>query len=144
MRKRSYTATGIGAPSLMLILVVLSLSILAALTVLNARNDSRLSARSVSVTESVYGLYAEAEERFAELDALARECRAGSSDEETFFERFAERLPEDVTEEAEKLSFSVTDGVRRVTCTAETVFAEDGRLNWVSRSLSADTEEEWN
>lgn len=144
MRKSSYSAPGIGAPSLLLILVVLSLSILAALTLMSARGDMRLSERSAEVTEAVYSLYGETEETYAALDALVLSCRAKAADEEEFFTLLCENIPETVAFDENMLYIKGTDGVREVTLTLRPNYTGNARLTVVSRTLSAATEDEWN
>ena len=144
MRKRSYTAPGIGAPSILLILVVLSLSILAALTLMSARGDARLSERSAEVTEAVYTLYGETEETLASLDALVSSARQKAASEEAFFELLCENLPESVAFNENMLYIKGTDGIREVTLTVRPNYTGSARLEIVARNLSAVTEDEWN
>ena len=62
MKKKSSIALGPGAPSLILIFVVLSMSVLAMLSLMTARNDLQLSRRSADVAEKVSELRERAEE----------------------------------------------------------------------------------
>ena len=143
MRNESNTSAGIGAPSLLMVLVVLSLGILSALTVMNARSEQRLSERSTAVSSAVYALYAEAEETVATLDTIAAECEAKAATEQEYMSLFQEILPGDVTFRENMVYFTVTDGVRSVECTLQAVYGDEQRLIWKSRRLSAVTEEEW-
>lgn len=143
-KKNSYTAPGIGAPSLLLILVVLSLSILAALTLMSARNDEKLSRRSADVTGSVYALYGEAEETLASLDAITRDCRVKAASEAEFFELIYEKLSDTVAFSDNMLYIKSTDGIREVTLVVRPNYTGSQRLTVVSRSLSAVTEDIWN
>ena len=70
MRKKSSITLGPGAPSLILICVVLSMTVLGMLAQLTARNDLRFSRRSAEVAETVYALRERAEERRAAVAAL--------------------------------------------------------------------------
>lgn len=144
MRKKSYAAAGIGAPSLLLILVVLSLSILAALTLMSARGDEKLSKRSADVTGSVYALYAGAEESLASLDAITCACRAEAASETEFWELLAGKLPDGIEIFDKMLYIKCTDGIREVTLAVRPEYAGGKRLTVVSRSLSAVTEDAWN
>lgn len=144
MRKTSFTAPGIGAPSLLLILVILSLSILSALTLMSARNDMKLSARSAEVTASVYKLYGEAEEALASLDALVGTCREKASSEEEFLQLLCENLPERVAFCENMLYIKGTDGTREVTLKAQPHFDGSRRLTVLSETLGAVTEDTWN
>ena len=56
MKKRHITV-GPGTPSLILIIVVLAMVMLGAMTLLNAREDVRLTNRSADTAEEVYALY---------------------------------------------------------------------------------------
>ena len=67
MNKKSNIHFGPGAPSLILIFVVLSMSILGMLALINGRSDAQLSRRSAQVIEAVYRLSEQAELRRAEL-----------------------------------------------------------------------------
>lgn len=67
MKKRSVIKLGPGAPSLILVFVVLSMSILGTLALVTAQNDLHLSQRSAEVIEAVYRLNARAEEHRASL-----------------------------------------------------------------------------
>lgn len=145
MRKRSNTAPGIGAPSLLMILVVLSLSILAALTLMSARGDEKLSVRSADVTESVYALYAESEEALAALDTITCECRGKSASEQEFYGFIGEKLPDGIAFSENMLYIKKTDGIREVTLTVRPNYTGAERLTVVSRSLRVvGSEEEWN
>lgn len=144
MRKKSFAAPGIGAPSLLLILVVLSLSILAALTLMSARGDEKLSKRSADVTEAVYALFGETEEILASVDAIAASCRENAGSETEFFDLLGEKLPDGVAMHGNILYINNTDGVREVTLAVRPDFMGRARLTVVSRSLSAVTEDEWN
>lgn len=144
MRKKSYAAAGIGAPSLLLILVVLSLSILAALTLMSARGDEKLSRRSADVTGSVYTLYAETEETLASLDAITRACRGEAASEEAFWEILGGKLPDSIAFFENMLYIKCTDGTREVTLAVRPNYTGSERLTVVSRSLSAVAEEAWN
>ena len=62
MKKKSSITLGPGAPSLILIFVVLSLSVLAMLSLMTAKNDLQLSHRSAEAAETVYRLREQAEE----------------------------------------------------------------------------------
>ena len=61
MRRKSRVSFGPGAASLILIVVILSMSVLGMLALMNARNDSKLSSRSIAVVEAGYALNEQAE-----------------------------------------------------------------------------------
>ena len=76
MNKKSSVSLGPGAPSLILIFVALSMSVLGMLSLMSARNDLHLSERSVQVVETVYALNERAEESRRELDRMLAQCAA--------------------------------------------------------------------
>ena len=96
MKKRKI-ALGPGASSLILIVVVLSMCMLAVLTMLSAENDENLSLRSVAMIDNYYRLSAASEAKVAELDTILATCAAETSDDNAYFEAIAEKLPDDMT-----------------------------------------------
>lgn len=148
-KQSSATASGIGAPSLLMLLVVLAMTILAALTLLSARSDIRLSRRAALVAEQTYALYAEGEEQLAALDATVRACNRSAASEEGFFTELQENLHEGVHLDGNMLYFSVTDGVSVVSYALETEYGAETPLRMISRGVRTqenrtETEEEWN
>ena len=61
MKRKSRVTFGPGAASLILIVVILSMSVLGMLALMNARNDIKLSDRSIAVVEAGYALNDKAE-----------------------------------------------------------------------------------
>ena len=61
MKRNSSISLGPGAPSLILILVVLTMSVLGMLSLMAAHSDLNLSARSAEVIQAVYELQEQAE-----------------------------------------------------------------------------------
>ncbi len=135
-KKKSNISFGPGASSLILIFVVLAMAVLGMLTLMNSRNDVRLSERSAQVTEAVYALNAQAEEKRAALDALAKRCGGDLT-------ALDEALPEGVTREESLLSWEETDGVRRLDC-ALALLPEGAaeRTQWKRYTLTARAEGE--
>ena len=78
---RQKIAAGPGASSLILIAVMLSLTILAALTMISARNDESLSDRSVETARQIYELSARGEASLAKLDQVLNEARRTAGDD---------------------------------------------------------------
>ncbi|MBR6954792.1 MAG: hypothetical protein IKH77_07125 [Clostridia bacterium] len=114
MNKKSRIALGPGAPSLILIFVVLSMTVLGMLSLMSAGNDLSLSRRAAEVIEAVYRLNARAEETRAALRG------------------FSPARPEaEVTEEEGRLVWQETDGTRRLDCAID---AGNGR--WLQHRLS--------
>ncbi len=144
MKKKSMISFGPGASSLILIFVVLALSILGILSLMNSRNDIRLSERSVQVTQAVYALQSAAEEKRAELDAVLVQAAQGAENDEAYFSAIEAALPEDVEFEDGVLSWEETDGFRSLSCALETqpLDAQE-RTRWIQFELTAVTEEVW-
>ncbi len=136
-----------GAPSLVLIVVVLSMSIMGMLMFVRTGSDSKLSARSVQVAQRDAALYARGEETFAALDALVLECRQKAVNDEEYLTLVQEKLTQrgDVDmddrfiswqerEEGQVLSLSV------LLCGYE----EPVRLKWHSQAMEAEVGTSWN
>ena len=154
-REAGSVRMGPGAASLILIFVMLALSILAMLTLVNARNDEQISERSARVTEAVYELEAQAQRIYGkilyacrEADEKLRQDAVGLSSE------VAARLNEEAGDEMPRLnaqgdtiSWTVTDGVRSFEC-AVRLTGEDGKqAEWIRHQMNMDgiwTEDEWN
>lgn len=138
MNRKSRIAFGPGAASLILIVVVLSMSVLGILALMSARNDARLSRRSVEVTLAVFELMNRAERRYAALDAAARENGASAGE---MLSRIEKNLPEGMSLTDDTVTWDETDGVRTLSCA---VRAEGDRLAWIEHRLAAETEDTWN
>ena len=143
MKKKSMISFGPGASSLILIFVVLALSILGILSLMNSRNDIRLSERNVQVTEAVYALQTAAEEKRAALDTLLGQAVREAGGEEAYSSAVKEALPDGVAWEDGVLSWEETDGFRSLYCALEIqpLDAQE-RTRWIHFELSAVTEEE--
>ena len=144
MKKKSSISLGPGASSLILIFVVLALSILGMLSLMNSRNDIRLSERSVQVTQAVYALQTAAEEKRAALDALLGEAAKDAASQEAYISAIEASLPEDVEWEDGMFSWEETDGFRSLNCVleAQPLNAQE-RTRWIHFELTAVTEEVW-
>ncbi len=144
MKKKSMISFGPGASSLILIFVVLALSILGMLSLMNSRNDIRLSERSAQVTQAVYALQTAAEERRAELDTVLAQAALEADSEETYYSAVEAALPEDVEWEDGVLFWEETDGFRSLRCAleAQPLDAQE-RTCWIQFELTAVTEEVW-
>lgn len=151
MKKRSVVALGPGAPSLILIFVVLAMSMLGMLALMNGRNDLKLSERSVLVTQAVYELNVKAEESRAEIDDILKRERSLSQDNEQYLLRIEKTLPleytleyDDIQKEGSiaRISWTETDGMRNLHC-ALSVFPMDDekREEWERHSLISATAE---
>lgn len=146
MKKKSSISLGPGASSLILIFVVLSLTALGMLSLMTGRNDLRLAQRSAQVTQAVYALHAQAEERRAELDGIVAECAEAAASEEARLAAVEAALPEDVFLEGHLLLFTVEDGARMIDCALELLPPGGSqRTAWARYDLMAETEDDsWN
>lgn len=115
MRKRSIPA--IGVPTLVLLLVTLSLAILASLSAVSARSDKKLAERSAAVAEEIYALYAEAEGIRAEIDTAVTSCNYQGDSAEELCTEIVKNLPDCVHSDGNMLYFSVIGETKTVTCT---------------------------
>jgi len=141
-KKRSNISFGPGASSLILIFVVLSMSVLGMLSLMNSRNDIRLSQRSASVVEAVYALNARAEESRAEVSRiLAEEGKAAGSDAD-YLSAVAARLPEGKQMNGRIIEWLETDGLRKLDCAVEVLpLGSGGYARWTRYDLTSATEE---
>ena len=87
MKRRGVTI-GPGAPSLLLVVVVIAMSVLGLLALMSARSDAQLTRRSLEYTVAEYERAAQAERSLAQLDGacwrhaparrtILRRCHAG-------------------------------------------------------------------
>ena len=145
MRRKSNVSFGPGAASLILIVVILSMSVLGMLALMNARNDDRLSRRSIEVIEAGYALSGQAEVHFAELDGVAATCAAVSDSDDTYLLAIRGLMPQGMLLDGREISWTETDGLRTLTCTVELLpLGGEKRLEWREHRLTAVTEEVWN
>ena len=126
MKKKSVIALGPGAPSLILIFVVLSMSVLAMLALMNAKNDLNMSRRSAEVAEIVAQLNERAELRHRELDRLLAACVEETGDEDEARALLATRLPDGVQLENHALVWSEVMDERQLDCALTLVNGERG------------------
>lgn len=144
MKKKSMISFGPGASSLILIFVVLALSTLGMLSLMNSRNDIRLSERSVQVTQAVYALQTAAEEKRAALDTLLGQAAQEAGGDEAYAAAIQAALPEGVEWADGVLSWEETDGFRSLSCALETLPLDaQERTRWIRFELTAVTEEVW-
>ena len=147
MRRKSNVSFGPGAASLILIVVILSMGVLGMLALMNARNDARLSDRSVEVVAAGFELNDQAERRLAELDSVLELCASVSDSEELYLAALQGRLPEGMLLDVEErtVSWELTDGLRTLSCAVEVLpLGESERFEWRTHRLTAVTEEVWN
>ena len=143
MKKKSAVSLGPGAPSLILIFVILALSMLSMLALMTGRNDARLSRRSVEVMEAVYQLNEQAEQTRASLDEiLAGQAQAAENDA-AYLQLAASSLPADMTMDGRDIIWTETDGARNLHCAVRLLPMGSGqRTQWVQHTLVARAAEE--
>ncbi|MBR5109392.1 MAG: hypothetical protein IK099_04285 [Clostridia bacterium] len=142
MKQKSSISFGPGAASLLLIFVVLAMSVLGMLSLMNSRNDVRLSERSVSVMEAVYFLNAKAEESRARADAVLCELAQKADSTETYLSFAKEAFTGEMKLKGNVLSWNETDGFRTIHCALELLPLNAGeRTRWVQHTLIVKTAE---
>ncbi len=145
MRRKSRISFGPGAASLILIVVILSMSVLGILALMNARNDSKLSRRSIEVVAAGYALSAKSERSLAALDGVAASCAAVSAGDEEYLEAVRKNLPEGMLMDERLVTWSESDGLRTLECAvALAPLGTEPRVQWQTHRLTAVTEDVWN
>ena len=147
MRRKSNVSFGPGAASLILIVVILSMGVLGMLALMNARNDSKLSSRSIEVVAAGFDLNDRAERNVAELDAVLARCAASTFSDEAYLAAVRGSLPDGMLmgQEDRIVSWELTDGLRTLSCAVEVLpQGENERLRWREHRLTAVTEDIWN
>lgn len=131
--KRREIHIGPGAPSLLLVVVVVGMSVLGLLALMSARSDAKLAERSRSFVEAEYEISARAEETLAALDAVLAQC-AGEVD---YLAAVAARLPEGLSMEGNLVSWTEAGEVgRSLFCAVELSPAgEQPRYRWREHSF---------
>lgn len=147
MRRKSNVSFGPGAASLILIVVILSMGVLGMLALMNARNDAKLSDRSVAVVAAGYELNDQAERAVAELDGVLARCAKLSAADEDYLTAVRGNLPTGMLMNGEErlVTWELSDGLRTLTCAVEVLpLGSAERLAWREHRLTAVTEEIWN
>ena len=147
MRRKSNVSFGPGAASLILIVVILSMAVLGMLALMNARNDSKLSKRSIEVVAAGFELNDKAERSVAELDAVLARCAASTFSDDAYLAAGRGSLPDGMLmgQEDRIVSWELTDGLRTLSCAVEVLpQGEKERLRWREHRLTAVTEDVWN
>ena len=147
MRRKSNVSFGPGAASLILIVVILSMAVLGMLALMNARNDSKLSKRSIEVVAAGFELNDKAARSVAELDAVLARCAASTFSDDAYLAAVRGSLPDGMLMGQEDwiVSWELTDGLRTLSCAVEVLpQGEKERLRWREHRLTAVTEDIWN
>ena len=136
MKNRARVSFGPGAPSLILIFVVLALSIFGMLSLLNSRNDAKLSERSVEVIKQVYEFNCAAEETRAMIDAVLKQAADNAADDAEYMEQIEAMLPEDLEIDGRDIIWTETDGIRNLHCVIRVLPAGgDEREMWIRHTV---------
>ena len=144
MNKRK-VALGPGAASLILIVVVLSLCMLSMLTQISARNDYNLCTRSAVMVQRGFELNSQSERKLAELDALLAGAQKDAGDAEAYLARVGEILPEGMTLEEDRITWTEPLDNRTLECIVKLLPpGETQRTEWISHKLVVDEpEDDW-
>ena len=144
--KQRKIALGPGAASLILIVVVLSLCMLAMLTLITSKSDYSLSARSAGMIEKVYTLNSETERSLARLDAVLAGCAKEHPDTESYLQAVEEKLPEGMEMDGDLVTWYDQLDNRTIECTVQLLPpGETPRTAWRSHKLTVEDPEaeEW-
>jgi len=138
-------ALGPGAASLILIVVVLSLCMLAMLTLIASKNDYSLGVRSAEMIQKVYELNETSERQFAELDAVAVVCQKEAVDFTAYLEKVSENLPEGMEMEEDTVVWYSPLDNRTMECMVQLLPPGDSeRIRWISHKLVVEEpEDDW-
>ena len=140
---RQKIAAGPGATSLILIAVLLTLTILAALTMISARNDEALSVRSTETALQIYALSARGEESLAKLDQVLAQARQTGGGEEEYLAAVEENLPEGMRLEDNQVFWTEKSEERHLNCGVRILPRSDSRrFEWTQHSVRPGAEEE--
>ena len=140
MKKKSVISLGPGAPSLILMFVVLALCMLGMLSLLNGWNDAGLSKRSIQVTQAVYELNTKAEMTRSDIDSALAGFRQRSDNDEEYRKLIAKELSGvsalELLFDEDEISWSETDGIHTLSCAVRVMpFDSDIREKWSSHTL---------
>ena len=134
MKRRGVTI-GPGAPSLLLVVVVIAMSVLGLLALMSARSDAQLTRRSLEYTVAEYERAVQAERSLAQLDGVLAAC-AGEAD---YLAAVSRQLPEGMTLDGRVVRWTESGDTGRSLCCAVEL-QEDGaktRFRWVEHQFIA-------
>lgn len=134
-----------GAPSLVLIVVVLSMSIMGMLMFIRTQNDQRLSDRSLLVARADALLMEKAETRYADLDNLTAICKNNTDNDAAFLKAVESALPDGMEMEGRRIFWQEDDQGRVLYAAVDLApYEENERLLWHTRTLYAEVGNTWN
>lgn len=147
MRKKGNIGMGPGAASLIMIFVMLSMSVLAMLSLMNSRNDVRLSDRSAEVAGEIYTLNEAAEFSYASIAGVLADCREKAKDDEEYLAEVKKSLPDGKSLYDREISWIEEDEGHMLDLAVEVLPFEEGGAVWIRHSLQtqlgADEFEDW-
>ena len=143
MKRKSSIGMGPGAASLIMIIVMLSMSVLAMLSLMNSRNDLRLSERSAEVSGDIYALNEQAELSYASICGVLAECRESAKDDEAYLTAVKSALPSDKILSGREISWTEEDEQRMLDLAVEILPYEEGGAIWVRHSLQTQLGEDF-
>lgn len=134
-----------GAPSLVLIVVVLSMSIMGMLMFIRTQNDQRLSDRSLLVAMADAQLTEKAEAQYAMLDNLTAICKNNTDNDAAYLQAVESALPEGMEMEGRRVFWQEEDRSRILYAAVEIApYEENQRISWHTRTLYAEVGNTWN
>lgn len=148
MKKRSFHLSP-GAPSLVLIVVVLSMSIMGMLMYIRTQNDQRLADRSIQVAMADAALFEQAEKTYALLDETVYLGKNETDNDEAFLSLLEEKLPPELEMELDmemRLISWVESAQGRDLYAGVYVYPyeDEMRIRWYTRILDAEVGKTWN
>lgn len=137
---------GVGASSVLLILVVLAMAALALLSFGSARNTEALTNRNIEMTQAFYEASAEVQRRLAAIDQAVLEYREQSSDvqmDENWFSAYGTQAEWQQADDGMHFTIIVPAGAQRVVRATGTAFPTgDERYTLLSHTLFSDSVQE--
>ena len=163
MKNKSSISMGPGASSLILIFVMLSLSVLAMLSLTGGYNDKQTGLRSAQVTQQVYELFEDAEHTRATVGEILEFCRDKATNQQEYENLVDARilsippLPMSIGQSGAENDLSIEDGwicwqdkdgVYTLDCAVllDPYEQEEDHVAWVRHNLTVDRaqmEDEW-
>ena len=140
-REKGEYRVGVGASSVLMILVVLALTALSLLALGSARNTEALTRRGQQMVVSYYEAAADAQLRLMAADQWLLTARKSAVDEAGYRQALAETLPEGfaLTEEGFAFTLDAGNGRRLAVEARITPLAESGARYVVTRHQSLGT-----
>lgn len=137
---------GVGASSVLLILVVLAMAALALLAFGSARNTEALTGRNIEMTEAYYEAAAEVQRRLAAIDQAVLEYREQGGDaqmDENWFSDHGAQAEWQPADGGMHFIITVSAGAQRVIRATGTALPQgDERYTLESHTLFSDTVQE--